>query len=240
MEYVTQALDGSDINPEFAIKVLQEMALINIVKEDRRLWMHDLIEEMADRLWFHEDVHDVLTENTGTNKVKGIIVKLPKASKIFLSAKCFKKMKNLQLFINVNARFSGEVHYLPNQLRFLDWPGCPLHFLPSNFNPKRLVTLNIPRSQTSRFGGGLQSFPHLKSMNLEGCKSLTEVPNLSRMFPSLEDLCLRWCTSLAELHPSVVSLEKLVYIDLRGCHNLTMFPRTDNSTSLKSVPYRLH
>ncbi|XP_062025659.1 disease resistance-like protein DSC1 [Rosa rugosa] len=233
-------------------KVLVEKALINI-DENKCIWMHDLMEEMGkeiirqespgepgkrSRLWFHEDVYDVLTENTGTNKVKGIIVKLPRPIEISLNAKCFKKMKSLQLFININASFSGEVRYLPNQLRFLDWPGCPLQSLPSNFNPKNLVSFNMPGSQISRLGGGFKSFHRLKSMNLEGCHSLTEVPNFSGMFPSLETLCLSYCMSLVELHPSVGSLEKLVDINLAGCYSLTMFPRIDNSTSLRSIDLR--
>ncbi|KAM5575141.1 disease resistance-like protein DSC1 [Rosa sericea] len=146
-------------------------------------------------------------------------------------------MKSLQLFININASFSGEVHCLPNQLRFLDWPGCPLQSLPSNFNPKRLVSFNMPRSQISRLGGGFKSFHRLKSVNLSGCESLTEVPNFSGS-PSLEKICLSYCTSLVELHPSVGSLKKLVDINLEGCHNLTMFPRIDNSTSLECINLR--
>ncbi|XP_062029613.1 disease resistance protein RPV1-like [Rosa rugosa] len=250
-DYVMQALDGSHLNPIHAIEVLEEKAL---VKTDRSgmIWMHDLLEEMGkeivrkespkdagrrSRLWFHEDVYRVLTENTGSKKVKGIIVELPREDEICLSAKCFKKMKNLQLFININARFSGEVNYLPNQLRFLDWPGFPSQSLPSDFNPQNLVMLNMPDSRISRLGQGLK-MQQLKSLSFEGCKFLTEVPDLFGMSPKLASLNLRRCTNLAELHPSIGFLDKLVDFNLRGCNNLKMFPRIVNTKSLRNIDMR--
>ncbi|KAK9904402.1 hypothetical protein M0R45_000768 [Rubus argutus] len=117
------------------------------------------------RLWFHEDVVEVLTENTGTSQVEGIMVKLPATDEIFLSRKCFKKMKNLKFFININARYCGKVDYYPEQLRFLYWREYPLHSLPSNFNLKKLVQLNMPFSSISNLGEGFKCLHNLKSMN---------------------------------------------------------------------------
>ncbi|XP_062026549.1 disease resistance protein Roq1-like isoform X2 [Rosa rugosa] len=244
-DYVMQALDGSRLNPIDAIEVLEEKALINTDRSGM-IWMHDLLEEMGkeivlrespadasgrSRLWFHEDVHRVLTENTGSRKVKGIKVELPGEDEICLSAKCFKKMKNLQLFININARFTGEVNYLPNQLRFLDWPGFPAQSLPSDFSPQKLVKLNMPNSHISRLGQGFKNFQNLKSLSFESCKFLTEVPDLSGI-QNLELLNLSYCTSLAELHPSVGFLNKLVKFEITNCDNLKMFPRIVNMKSL--------
>ncbi|XP_062029615.1 TMV resistance protein N-like [Rosa rugosa] len=250
--YVMQALDDSYLNPVHAIEVLEEKALIN-TDESGKIWMHDLLEKMGkeivrkespedagrrSRLWFHEDVYRVLTENIGSNKVKGIRVELPREDEICLSAKCFKKMKNLQLFININARFSGEVNYLPNQLRFLDWLGFPAQSLPSNFNPQKLVKLDMPNSHISRLGQGFKNLQNLKSLSFENCKFLTEVPNLAGMFPNLEMLNLSFCTSLAELHPSVGFLDKLVKFNIRNCYNLKMFPRIVNMKSLQDLDLR--
>ncbi|KAI5342499.1 hypothetical protein L3X38_010374 [Prunus dulcis] len=87
----------------------KEKALITI--ENNLLWTHDLIEEMGkeivrqesptepgkrSRLWFPEDVYHVLTENTGTDKVKGIVVQCPKSDDIRLNATSFSKMKILK------------------------------------------------------------------------------------------------------------------------------------------------
>ncbi|KAK9930696.1 hypothetical protein M0R45_027725 [Rubus argutus] len=252
--YVMQALEAledSYINPIHAIQVLEENALVNTDKSGK-IWMHDLLEEMGkeivreespndagrrSRLWFHEDVYRVLTENTGSNKVKGIRVELPREDEICLSAQCFKKMKNLQLFININARFSGEVDYLPNQLRFLDWPGFPSQSFPSDFNPQKLVKFNIPNSRIKRLGQGFKNLQNLKSLSFESCKFLTEFPDLSGMFPNLKSLNLSRCTSLAELHPSVGFLDKLVDFDLSGCCNLKSLPRIVNMKSLWRINF---
>nr|XP_011465336.1 PREDICTED: TMV resistance protein N-like isoform X2 [Fragaria vesca subsp. vesca] len=247
-EYVMQALEGSNtLTPVHALEVLEEKALIKIEKSGR-ISMHDLLEEMGkeivlresptdagsrSRIWFHEDVYHVLTENTGSKEVKGIRVELPREYEIRLTAKSFKKMKNLQLFININACFSGEVNYLPNKLRFLDWPGFPAQSLPSEFNPQKLVNLNMPNSRISRVGQGLKNLQNLKSLSFRSCEFLIELPNLSGMFPNLERLDLNSCTSLAELHPSVGSLDKLVHFDLTDCYSLKMFPNIGNMKSLQ-------
>ncbi|KAL6179601.1 hypothetical protein ACLB2K_051114 [Fragaria x ananassa] len=251
-EYVMQALEGSYLNPEHALELLEEKALINIDQYGRWVWMHDSLEDMGkeivrkestndagrrSRIWFHEDVYLVLTENTGSKEVKGIRVELPREDEICLSSKCFKKMKNLQLFININARFSGEVNYLSNQLRFLDWPGFPAQSLPSDFNPQKLVNLNMPNSRISRLGQGLKNMQNLKSLSFESCKFLTEVPDLSGRFPYLERLNLNSCASLVELHPSVGFLDKLVRFYLKDCCNLKMFPRIVNMKSLREITF---
>ncbi|KAH0977667.1 hypothetical protein GBA52_027386 [Prunus armeniaca] len=167
---VIPILDGCDHKPKYAIEVLVDKALINI-KQDT-IGMHDLLEELGrgivyqespnepgerSRLWFYEDVYRVLTEGTGTNNIKGIIAKFPTPDDICLSDDIFSKMKNLRLFINVNAQFYGDhVDYLSNELRFLHWPGCPLQTLPSTFNPRKLVELYMPRSRLSQLGEGFK------------------------------------------------------------------------------------
>ncbi|KAL6182560.1 hypothetical protein ACLB2K_043979 [Fragaria x ananassa] len=210
---VIQILEGcGHINPEHSIKVLEEKALVYV---GTYLSMHDLLEEMGkeivyrqspnepgnrSRLWYHEDVRQVLTENTGTSKIEGIIVKLPTIYEIHLSPKCFKKMKNLKIFINVNGRICGKVDYLPN-----------------------LVQLNICESPISCLGEGFKSLPNLKSLNLAKCEFLTKIPDLSGS-PHLEWLHLGGCSSLDEIHPSIGFLEKLVHLFLQGCSKLVMLP----------------
>ncbi|KAL6179728.1 hypothetical protein ACLB2K_046400 [Fragaria x ananassa] len=165
------------------------------------------------RIWLHEDVYRVLTENTGSKEVKGIRVELPSEDEICLSAKCFKKMKNLQLFININARFSGEVNYLPNQFRFLDWPGFPAQSLPSDFNPQKLVKLNMPNSRILRLGQGLKNMQNLKSLSFKSCKFLTEL-----VYFDLEECCN------LKMFPRMVNMKSLDYISFRGCRRLVNFP----------------
>ncbi|KAF5469454.1 hypothetical protein F2P56_013528 [Juglans regia] len=82
------------------------------------------------RLWFHEDVRHVLEENTGTNKIEGVLVDMHEQELIHLSPKVFKKMKSLRLFINRNVHFSRGPSYLSNELRLLDWSEYPSESLP--------------------------------------------------------------------------------------------------------------
>ncbi|CAL2278837.1 unnamed protein product [Prunus armeniaca] len=247
-DYVIEILEGCDLNPKYDLEVLVEKALINITEEGR-IWMHDLIEEMGkevvrqesptepgkrSRLWFHENVYHVLTENTGTDKIKGIMVKLPagvESDEVCLNAGSFSKMKNLRLFINRNGRLSGEVDYLPNELRFLRWPEYPSQSLPANFNPKKLVALTMPHSRILRLN---LEFKSLKFINLEHSKFLRKTPDFSGV-PNLEVLNLNYCTSLVELHPSAGFLHKLVKLRLRGCRSLTLFPRIVNLKSLMNL-----
>ncbi|XP_021815751.1 TMV resistance protein N-like [Prunus avium] len=246
--YVIKVLEGCDLNPIYCIEVLIEKALIYI-DAINQIWMHDLVKEMGreivrhesptepgkrSRLWFHEDVHHVLTENTGTNRVKKIMVNLPKPYEICLSAKSFAEMKNLQLFMNCNAHFSGEVGYLSNDLRFLDWPECPLKALPSSFNPKKLVELKLHNSRIEQLGNGFESLATLKHISFRSCEFLTKIPDFSGL-SSLVELDLNFCTSLVEVHPSVGFLNKLAILRLVDCINLTRFPRAANLKSLKLI-----
>ncbi|XP_062020847.1 TMV resistance protein N-like [Rosa rugosa] len=239
-----QILEGCDrINPEYSIKVLEEKALI-YVGGDGQICMHDLLEGMGkdkdlqestepgerSRLWRHEDVQEVLIENTGTSKTEGIMIKMTTADEIRLNPKCFKKMRNLKIFININGRFCGKVDCYPNQLRLLEWRDYPLESLPFDFNMKNLIQLNMPRSRISCFKG----MQNLKSLNLSECKFVAQSPDLSGS-PKLEFLDLSRCERLKEVHSSVGSLEKLVHLNLGGCFELERLPEKVNWRSLKDI-----
>ena len=71
----------------------------------------------------------------------------PERVKVQLEAKCFEKMKNLKFLVVANVDICGGIEYLPKELRLLDWPEFPLSFLPSNFQPQKLIALNMPQSR---------------------------------------------------------------------------------------------
>ncbi|KAM2953251.1 hypothetical protein FF1_031652 [Malus domestica] len=176
------------------------------------------------RLWFHDDVYRVLTENTGTENITGIKVQLLESDDgICLSAGTFSNMKNLKIFINCNGRFSGAVDYLPNNLRFVDWPECPLKSLPLNFNPKNLVLLNMRNSPITGFGEGFKNLTKLTSIDLSGCQYLTRISDFSCV-PNLVKLNLGHCKNLTEVDTSVGIRNKLEELSLVNCYNLTVFP----------------
>ncbi|XP_070667292.1 disease resistance protein Roq1-like [Malus domestica] len=212
--------------------------------------MHDSLEEMGkeivcqewpnepgkrSRLWFHEDVYRLITENTGTNAIKGIMVKVPEPyNHICLNAKSFSEMKDLKFFVNYDALFSGDFDYLSNESRRLDWPGCSLQSLPSNFHPMKLFALKMPGSCITGLWEGFKAFPNLTNMNFERCKFLEEIPDCTGI-PNLKRLNLNYCRGLVEVHPSVGFLDKLVELRVRGCFNLVIFPRRISLKSLEVI-----
>ncbi|KAM5552771.1 hypothetical protein ABKV19_025139 [Rosa sericea] len=243
-----------DLKSVNGIAQLQEKALIRIDKDwnGGRIWMHDLIEEMGkdivyqespdepgerSRVWSEEDVDHILTNKTGTNKVRGIQVQIPWRSS--LNAKSFSEMKNLRyISMGDNLKyesFSGDIDYLSNQLRWLDWPHCPLQSFPYDFHANKLVKLNIPYScRITRLWEGYKNFSRLTCMNLRGCEFLTELPNFSGI-PNLKELDLSECTSLVEVFDSVGVLDKLVTLNIDGCSNLILFPRKINLKSVETI-----
>ncbi|KAM5552755.1 hypothetical protein ABKV19_025126 [Rosa sericea] len=233
-----------DLKSVTGIAQLQEKALIRI--DRNRIWMHDLIEEMGkdivyqespsepgkrSRVWSEEDINHVLTYNAGRNKVIGIQVPWRwQSSKISLNAKSFSKMKNLR-YISISKSmkyecFFRDIDYLSNQLRWLDWPGCPLQSFPSDYHANKLVKLNIPNSRRiTRLWEGRKNFPVLTSMNLRGCKSLIELPDFTGI-PKLKELNLYGygCEDLTTLPCNIYELQNLEILNVSGCSNLVTFP----------------
>ncbi|PRQ36035.1 putative TIR domain, winged helix-turn-helix DNA-binding domain-containing protein [Rosa chinensis] len=241
VEHVKPILEACyDLKSVTGIAQLQEKALIRIDRD--RIWMHDLIEEMGkdivsqespgepgkrSRVWSEEDVSHVLTNNTGTSKVTGIQV-LQQSSTISLNAKNFSEMKNLR-YISMGKylkyeSFSGDIDYLSNQLRWLDWPTSPLLSFPSDFHANKLVKLNIPDSRIiTRLWKGRKNFSRLTYMNLRGCESLTELPNFSGI-PNLKELDLANCKNLTTIPCSIYELQNLEILNVSRCSNLVTYP----------------
>ncbi|PRQ35992.1 putative winged helix-turn-helix DNA-binding domain, toll-like receptor [Rosa chinensis] len=241
-----------DLKSGYGIPQLEEKALIRIDKDWKgsSIWMHDLIEEMgkdmacqkgepgkSSRLWNYDDIYHVLTDNIGTETIKGIQVQAVKwdqrYDEICLNAKSFSEMKYLRYFSSSSSiEYSGNIDYLPNELRWLNWSSCPIQSFPSNFYPRKLVRLNITYSpRITRLWEGVKNSPFLTHMDLRGCKSLTELPDFARI-PNLKVLNLDGCESLVEVHQSIGSLHKLVTLDLGGCFNIVKLP---SEISLKSL-----
>ncbi|XP_008227563.2 PREDICTED: TMV resistance protein N-like [Prunus mume] len=250
--YVIETLEACDLSPRYGIEVLIEKALISVEHGDY-IRMHDLLEEMGkdiveqespteaggrSRLWFHEDVEHVLTNNTGKKKITGIMLNSPKKDyEIFMDVDCFSKMKNLKIFMNYNVCLSGDIGCLPNMLRVLYWYRCPLQSFPPNFRPNGLGLLNLPYSCIKQLWEGLKHFTKLTSLNLELSEFLTEIPDLSGS-PNLRYLNASYCESLVEVHPSVGYLDKLQVLDFCGCYELTKFPNKVWWKSLKWLDLR--
>ncbi|KAK0593199.1 hypothetical protein LWI29_032789 [Acer saccharum] len=189
------------------------------------------------RLWLFKDVHHVLTDNTGTDKVKGIMLNKPKERVIRLNGKSFSSMSNLMLLKLSNVDVSEGQIYLPNNLRFLKWHGFPLKTLPSNFPTRNLFELNLCGSQLNYLWKGMKDFPKLKTVKLSNSHNLIETPDFT-MVPNLEMLDVKGCTKLRKVHKSVEVLKSLSVLNLEGCKNLQSFQVFFVMKSLKILNLR--
>ncbi|KAF3960263.1 hypothetical protein CMV_015010 [Castanea mollissima] len=75
------------------------------------------------KLWLFKDINDVLTENTGTKAIQGIVLKLHKQKEALHKQKVPK--------------------YLPNALRFLDWSEYPSKYFPPSSQQKFFDSLKF-------------------------------------------------------------------------------------------------
>ncbi|KAG6737289.1 hypothetical protein POTOM_058803 [Populus tomentosa] len=173
------------------------------------------------RLWFHEDIAHVLTENMGTDEIEAIMLDFHEPEEMHLSAKAFKKMKRLRILIIRNALLTMAPVYLSNELRWLEWPGCPLLSLPSTFHARKLVVLNMQHSFISHFEGF--KMPCLEKLRLSRT-AIEVLPSSIKNISGLKVLTLTFCKNLADLPNSIYKLTHLECLLLEGCSKLDKFP----------------
>ncbi|XP_022734263.1 TMV resistance protein N-like isoform X1 [Durio zibethinus] len=238
-DFVTKILDGCEFSAGIGIDELIDKSLVKI-DEDNNLWMHDLLQEMGRaivrkkslvypgkqcRLWLENDVYHVLTENTATEAIEGMVIDIKREQNkaITLNADAFLKMKRLRLlrvFCLPNFR---DLKYLSNELRLLDWSEYPFRSLPPSFQPDNLVALLLIDSHIERLWKENSSLSKLKLVDLQGSENLIQIPDFTGA-PNLETLILEGCTRIVDVHPSVRVLSKLKLLNLRRCKSLRSFP----------------
>ncbi|KAG7941011.1 hypothetical protein I3843_16G016300 [Carya illinoinensis] len=92
------------------------------------------------RLWLSDDILQVLKENTGADKVEGIML-----NEARLNANAFSNMNKLGLLKICNVHLPAGLGYLSNELHLMEWHEYPLISMPNNFKPDNLVKLIMPR-----------------------------------------------------------------------------------------------
>ncbi|CAN6848374.1 unnamed protein product [Brassica oleracea] len=267
---------GLDVN--HGLQVLADKSLISI--EEGYIIMHRLLktfgkkivkkeslEEPGKRqfLWNTKEISEVLEESTvsGTGKVIGIYFDCGENFQISKSP--FDGMNNLQFLRVYNGPLCMPegLNCLPDKLRLIYWPRCPLRFWPSKFSFKFLVELDMCDSKFEKLWEGIQPLQCLKLMDLKSSKHLKEIPDLSKA-TSLEKLDLSDCRSLLELTGSIGSAAELGLhlrysaieelpssistnlgvLDITGCKNIKDFPNVPDSivelelsgTGIEEVP----
>ncbi|TYI58419.1 hypothetical protein E1A91_D11G356900v1 [Gossypium mustelinum] len=249
-DFVSKVLDGCEFFSDIGIDILIKKSLIK-VHEDKYLWMHNLIQEMGKRivreksidepgkrcrLWEERDVYHVLTRNSATEVIEGVIIDIKRESNkmLNLNVDAFLKMKKLRLLKVLCLSNCYDLKYISNELRLLDWKGCPLRSLPSSFKPDNLVALILPYSRIEQLWKGNRPLYKLKMVNLEGSQNLIKTPDFTTA-TYLEVLILEGCTRLAHVHPSIGVLKSLKLLNLRGCRSLRSLPTKIGMESLETL-----
>ncbi|XP_043725037.1 disease resistance protein RPV1-like [Telopea speciosissima] len=150
----------------------------------------------------------------------------------------FQPMVNLRLLQINHVKLEGSLKHFPPDLKWLQWKGCPLEVLPSDFCPRKLAVLDLSESKIKQlwsqrqWWGQYKMTEELQVLNLYGCYNLTATPDFSA-HPKLVKLILEGCNELKEIHKSIGDLSKLRHLNLRRCENLEVFP--DEITGLRKL-----
>ena len=67
--------------------------------------------------------------------------------------KSFESMVSLRLLQINNLRLEGKFKFLAAELKWLEWQGCPLKYLPTDFWHRELAVLNLRGSKIGSLWG---------------------------------------------------------------------------------------
>ncbi|GAU12317.1 hypothetical protein TSUD_252680 [Trifolium subterraneum] len=234
IEYVEEVLD--EFSAASNIEELVNKSLLNV--DDGYLNMHDLIQDMGreivrqeapnnpakrSRLWFHQDIIDVLSSNdSGSDAIQGIMFDPPEHIRELDSNHiAFEKMHHLKILIVRGSTFSSKPKHLPNDLRLLDWKEYPSKTLPPEFYPTKIINLNLRNSQLT-IKKPFEQFLCLTVMDFSYSKSMKTMPDVSKV-ENLRELRLDHCDNLTTVHESIGFLKHLVYLRVSDCRKLKIF-----------------
>ncbi|CAJ2634990.1 unnamed protein product [Trifolium pratense] len=236
ISYVTEILNGCGLFADAGIADLIDQSLLKVEKNSK-LGMHDLLRDMGreivkrstkklgkrSRLWFHEDVREVLNGNSGTDSVEGLVLKSQSNMNVSFKADSFMEMKKLRLLQLNHVDLTGDYVHLSQKLRWLHWQGFTDDCIPDSFYQKNLVVFELKHSNIKQLWNETKLMGKLKILNLSYSKHLTCTPDFSKL-PNLEKLIMKDCSSLSELHHSIGDLENILLINLKDCTSLRNLP----------------
>ncbi|XP_058743466.1 disease resistance protein RUN1-like [Vicia villosa] len=266
--HVSEILDGCGPYSDVGITVLIERSLLKVEKNNK-LGMHGLLRDMGreivrkeskkepekrSRLWLHKDAHKVLTDNSGTKTVEGLVMNSQSTNKnggtktveglvmnsqstnnVCFETDTFKEMKNLRLLQLHDVDLIGDFKHLSQELRWLHWQGFTGECIPGDFNLGNLVAFELKRSNIKQVWNETKLMEKLKILNLSHSMYLTSTPDFSKL-PNLEKLIMKDCPSLSVVHQSIGDLRNILLINFKDCTSLSNLPETINQLkSLKTL-----
>ncbi|KAK2443306.1 disease resistance protein RPV1 [Trifolium repens] len=83
-------------------------------------------------------------------------------------------------------------------------------------------------------GDDVQNLANLREIDLRFGNELVEVPGLSKA-TNLEWLAITGCRNLREIHPSILSLNKLKDLELECCTKIESFQTDNHLDSLQTI-----
>ncbi|XP_061367705.1 disease resistance protein RPV1-like [Gastrolobium bilobum] len=211
------------------------MAVLKDVKGTR--WIRGIVLDFEERRYNKNKVESVFSKNLQWRSSLGnasryikqslknhLLPQAEKSNEVILHTKSFERMINLrQLQIN-NLGLEGK--FLPAELKWLQWRGCPLECMPLDSWPRELAVLDLSNSKKMENLWGWKSYKvpeKLMVMNLSNCIQLVAIPDLSGC-RHLEKINLENCINLTRIHESVGSLITLRSLNLTRCTNLIELP----------------
>ncbi|KAJ1427770.1 Leucine-rich repeat, typical subtype [Sesbania bispinosa] len=182
----------------------------------------------------------VLKSEKGTRCIQGIVLdfedqlkrwntnylqsQAKENNEVILQTKSFGPMVNLRLLQINHLRLEGK--YLPAELKWLKWRGCPLECIPLDSWPRELAVLDLSNSNKIKYLWGQEGDKvpqNLMVMNLSYCIQLSALPDLSTC-SHLEKIDLENCINLTRIHESIGSLTSLRGLNLTRCSKLIDLP----------------
>ncbi|XP_063943688.1 TMV resistance protein N isoform X3 [Daucus carota subsp. sativus] len=243
---VVQILETYYCNVERNIDILKEKWLL-VINDRDELRMDDLLQHMGrniahknthkehgqqSRLWLSLDIYDVLKKQKGAEAIEGIIPRKAYYRDALMgesfTTEAFKNMCNLRFLYLKKVNLTGSFEQTFENLRWLYWEFCTLNCLPSDFDPQKLVILELPHSNMRslwELNKVSRVFEKLKTLNMSFSQNLSSTPDFTKL-PCLEILNFESCKSLEELHISIGSLVSLVCLNLNSCVKLRSLPDT--------------
>ncbi|BFG31111.1 hypothetical protein CerSpe_173850 [Prunus speciosa] len=234
-DFSTTVLDECEFATNIGIQNLVDRCLLIIDVFNKKLTMHQLLQDMGrgiiceespedpgkrTRVW-NKDASNVLRKLTGTKTIKGLMLNIPlliKESSKIISSGSNKKRFHVE-------DYDGNCSSSRRRLGFFSWQSI------SSSSTNSFPVSNEIGFKTEAFRRMhnlellvLDNFlRRLKILNLSHSHGLVTTPDLSG-FPNLERLILKDCINLKEMDESIGDLEKLVFLNLKDCKNLTKLP----------------
>ncbi|KAG0608202.1 hypothetical protein M758_8G087000 [Ceratodon purpureus] len=225
----------------------KSLIVIDMTKGKERggvLAMHDLLQELGrnigkddgSHIWVDQATCMVEAINQEPMKVRALNV--GNGGEHELESLYFTKMSNLHFLILDGCYINGDVTTISKKLRYLRWRQMPVIQRPPILNLSNLISLDFSYSSEvaslwAKSNPTLEGCPNLLKLNLEGCTSITTLPDSIGQLSRLQTLDLYRCENLQKLPGTIGQLTQLELLQIQECKSLESLP--DSITALSRM-----